>query len=107
MRIQPDSLYRFTHRRLKLLRGSAVEHTCPCGELAGEWAYDHDDPYELHTRRGSPFSLDLGRYVAMCHPCHMRLDLEHPGIGPRGLRIREMREFVPLPDLPEIIVERC
>ena len=60
-------------------RGKASEQDCvECGETAAHWAYTHDDPNELRSRQGWPYSLDVARYVPMCRTCHKRYDLARP-----------------------------
>jgi len=57
-------------------QGSAADQgSCPCGSPAREWAYQYsaiDERVEEET--GRKFSLDPSDYVAMCIPCHRRLD---------------------------------
>jgi len=64
------------HRRLARWLGKASEQVCACGQQAAHWAYDHSDPGEL-LDRGRPYSADPSHYLAMCVPCHKRMDLEH------------------------------
>jgi hypothetical protein len=67
--------YDGAHGRLRKLNGRASGYPCAlCGSAAAEWAYDHSDPDELTDQRGRPYSLDAGRYMALCLPCHRRLD---------------------------------
>lgn len=67
--------YGGAHDRVRAIRGSASDHCCAhCGGLATQWAYDHTDPNRVVDGRGRPYSLDPNRYMAMCIPCHRRLD---------------------------------
>lgn len=66
--------YRGLHARLVRARGAASAHQCACGKRAGQWAYDHTDPDQLHSPGGSPYSLDIRRYRPMCRSCHMTMD---------------------------------
>lgn len=73
--------YTGMHRRLRAQRGRASLHICAkCESPAAQWAYDHNDVNErscTDTRgRVLPFSVDLGHYLALCHSCHVRFDLE-------------------------------
>lgn len=75
--------YQAMHKRVYKQRGPARDHTCPCGEPAEQWAYDHQDPYELTEWRKTgpravvrevPYSTCLDHYVALCFGCHVKLD---------------------------------
>lgn len=66
--------YSGVHQRMPSLEGRACWQ---CGDPAEQWAYDHDDPNELVSEKGLPYSLDQARYKPMCRPCHGRFDLEH------------------------------
>lgn len=75
--------YASAHTRVYRARGRATGHTCPCGEPAEGWAYDHDDPNEMHgttTAKGCTslcaYSLDPEHYVAMCRLCHAEFDTQ-------------------------------
>lgn len=74
----PDDMltYRVLHQRIASARGSASDHTCPCGAQAKHWAYQHNDPAPLMDKEtGMSFSPDVhGCYEAMCVPCHWRMD---------------------------------
>jgi hypothetical protein len=59
-----DAGYAAIHHRLKITRGRAADHLCPCGKQAYEWAFDEPVGY----------STDLDRYTALCHSCHKLLD---------------------------------
>lgn len=69
--------YRGLHWRLEWERGKARDHTCPCGELAEHWAYDHGDPGERTDDHGMRYTTNLDAYTPRCVPCHRRYDAEH------------------------------
>lgn len=68
--------YQTAHVRVRKARGKAAAQTCEhCGGAARHWAYDHQDPAErICAKGGRPFSDDPGHYLALCSPCHWRLD---------------------------------
>lgn len=68
--------YRGAHLRVAYQRGRAAQRLCStgCGRPAAEWAYDHQDPNELHRDDGRPFSANPAHYTPMCRPCHRRFD---------------------------------
>lgn len=73
--------YNGMHRRIRRLRGRALEHLCTCGAQAREWAYDHCDPNErteivtVGNWTGVViYSLDALHYVPLCKSCHRRMD---------------------------------
>lgn len=59
--------YTGAHMRLFRYRGRATSHVCPCGQPAQEWAYDKTGP-----------PGDTASYVAMCRPCHRKMDAPEP-----------------------------
>lgn len=68
------------HRRVLVAKGRAAEQSCSkCNAQAAQWAYTNDDPDELFDERGLRYSLDLTRYVPMCHSCHIRFDAAYRG----------------------------
>jgi len=72
--------YNGAHKRTTARRGRADQHACiRCGDRAGEWAYQHNDPQEVWDERGIPYSLDPNHYEPMCIPCHRSFDLERLG----------------------------
>ena len=72
--------YNGAHKRTAARRGRADQHACiRCGDRAGEWAYQHNDPEEVWDERGIPYSLDPNHYEPMCIPCHRSFDLERLG----------------------------
>ena len=65
------------HGRIRSQRGWANTYTCQhCGKPAKQWAYDHTDPLERHSKFG-PFSVDIERYIPLCVSCHKRFDIAH------------------------------
>jgi hypothetical protein len=68
------------HVRVHRLRGKATEHQCKhCGGQAAEWAYDHEDPNELHSGRLGRakdllYSVDPAHYIPLCRECHRVFD---------------------------------
>lgn len=67
--------YTAMHERIYRMRGPATEHPCwRCGTQADEWAYDHSDPRERVEQGKGPYSTDPTRYMALCLPCHRKLD---------------------------------
>lgn len=67
------------HRRIDRTRGLARTHVCVgCGGHARQWAYDHADPAELHSRKGRSagcaYSQNIWHYQPMCVRCHCRFD---------------------------------
>ena len=72
---KPVVLYRAAHVRVNVARGKA--HTYPCVDCrvrAEHWSYTHDDPNELTSATGQPYSLDVSLYEPRCSPCHARYD---------------------------------
>lgn len=68
-------LYRAAHVRVSVARGAARLHSCvDCTTAAEHWSYTHDDPDELVSETGQPYSLDTMRYEPRCAPCHARFD---------------------------------
>lgn len=68
--------YRSAHQRVQLRRGRAADHTCGCGSLAEDWAYDHEDPAEHADANGRVYSLHPEHYLPLCKPCHARFDYD-------------------------------
>lgn len=82
--------YDSIHHKLRAERGPARQYTCPnCGFNARQWAYDHTDPDEIRDSRGRTYSLDLGKYMPMCTPCHYKFDAPYSS-DPRRKRALEM-----------------
>lgn len=70
-----DATYRAAHARTTRDRGPARTHRCiDCGGQAHHWSYRHDDPNEMTSPGGQPYSLDPGHYDPRCAPCHARFD---------------------------------
>lgn len=67
--------YTSAHQRVYRAHGVARTRRCGCGRQASHWAYQHNDPNELRTPSGLPYSGDPECYAAMCVPCHKILDL--------------------------------
>jgi hypothetical protein len=67
--------YARTHQRLAKALGPASQHLCQndCGRQAQQWAYDHGDPDERTAWEG-PYSVNFDYYVALCIPCHRKMD---------------------------------
>lgn len=88
--------YTGAHVRVKADRGAASDYECClCGDDAQQWAYDHEDPDELHDARagrgvGRTYSAKSEHYMPMCAPCHAAYDLERRGV-PEGWRRRGRR----------------
>jgi len=61
--------YLQAHRQL----GPAQAYTCPCGELARDWAYQYTATNEL-LEDGRPYSEEAVDYIPMCRSCHQTLD---------------------------------
>ncbi len=66
--------YQASHKRVMVAFGKAAEYLCPCGAVASEWAYTHDDADERTDERGRPYSTDPAFYTPMCVPCHRKFD---------------------------------
>lgn len=69
--------YTAAHHRVRAIHGSASNHSCTCGQPAIEWAYDHKDPNALTAVANGcevRYSTDPTHYIAMCRPCHRKLD---------------------------------
>ena len=66
--------YRGLHTRIVTARGKAAEHTCSCGKNAEHWSYDYSDVNEKIDHVGSPYSLDIDRYIPRCISCHRTYD---------------------------------
>lgn len=72
--------YGAIHTRLAVARGSARTHACvDCGGSADQWSYDHDDPDEMISSLGHPYSGDLDHYLPRCCSCHRAFDAAHGG----------------------------
>jgi len=74
--------YSAAHRRVRQDRGPIREHNCvECGNPAGHWSYNHDDPDELLavglSANPVAYSLDPANYSPRCVPCHKIFDLGH------------------------------
>lgn len=76
--------YHNHHTRLRKARGSASDFHCQgedCSRQAREWAWDLTGPFveeevlSFGTIRRVRYSRDFDRYVPLCKPCHVRLDL--------------------------------
>lgn len=72
--------YKSVHSRLRAIKGTAREHECAkCDKQAADYSYDHSDPDELigMTEKAAiaKYSLDPGRYQALCRSCHRKRDL--------------------------------
>lgn len=77
-----DATYAAVHQRLYSLHGLARLRACRlCEKPAVQWAYTYGAPDERvgddGHGRSMPYSTDLTYYVALCNPCHRRLDLRH------------------------------
>lgn len=74
--------YAGAHSRVKRYRGTASEHTCPCGAPAQEWSYRGDSPHEQSgevvlsngKRKHLAWSPYVYDYDALCIPCHIARD---------------------------------
>lgn len=70
--------YMGAHNRTRRLKGNAKCQSCThCGNPAHDWAYDHEDPNELHDDIGGyvvPYSVDPDHYIALCKSCHTTFD---------------------------------
>ncbi len=70
-----DAGYRAAHGRITRARGRASERQCiDCHARAHHWSYRHDDPDELTSPNGQPYSLDPEHYDPRCVPCHATFD---------------------------------
>lgn len=70
-----DAGYRAAHGRITKDRGRARTYRCiDCGRRADHWSYRHDDPDELVSPTGQPYSLDPTHYDPRCAPCHAIFD---------------------------------
>lgn len=77
---QVPTSYAQVHHTLRIQRGRAAEHRCPCGAQAEEWSYDHTDTNEItgvHCASVVVWSLDLTRYQPLCITCHRLRDRVH------------------------------
>jgi len=102
--------YQTVHRRLKRVRGSALDQACMfCERQAQDWAYDHLDPKEQHGLKHGrkvpmAFSLDLQHYVPVCGTCHVawdRLTKLKQDLGPSFREcLSRLMEMVEMPDHP-------
>jgi len=90
--VNPTTAYRKIHKTLRVTRGAASQHTCPCGKRALDWAYQFTaGDQELRLPDGShPHSANPDDYVAMCRRCHMSFDLEHDPAMADQFRLRGM-----------------
>src|SRR5690606_14915595 len=78
--------YRAVHQKVAAWRGCASFHTCPCGERAQEWAYNHAGGENERTGTRvtllggkryvteATWSLDINDYDALCFECHRLRD---------------------------------
>lgn len=70
-----EVLYRAAHQRIQTDRGPASSHNCvDCGAQAQHWTYDHEDPNELTSPIGLPYTLNAGHYHPRCVSCHAAFD---------------------------------
>lgn len=78
--------YSGVHAALRRTRGKASEYWCDsCDKRATQWAYIYDEHDEHHRQEdGRTFSLDLSRYLPMCHACHRAYDARRITHCPRG-----------------------
>ena len=51
---------------------------------AEQWSYDHEDPDEMVSPEGLPYSVDLARYKPLCCTCHWRFDGAHQRSATQG-----------------------
>ena len=74
-----DVTYSGAHMRVRARRGDASAHRCvDCGDTAGHWSYNHDDPQEKHSPQGE-YSTNVDHYSPRCVACHKRFDLDQLG----------------------------
>lgn len=73
--------YVMAHRRVSIYFGKASEHICiACGEIASEWSYVGNSPFERVQDHGgylvkySPRSTD---YEPLCKRCHRHKDIDY------------------------------
>lgn len=66
--------YSAAHYRIRKALGKASLRTCDCLRPAMDWCYNHTDPNEMVSPEGRAYSVDPGRYVAMCRACHIAYD---------------------------------
>lgn len=68
---------------LRLSRNdSASNHRCvDCGQVAHEWSYHGNDPFEEQESSGLRYSLDVSYYSPRCRRCHRQHDLRLRGGG--------------------------
>lgn len=71
-----EGTYAHAHRLLAKQFGSARRYQCVgCGRPAAQWAYQHNDPAELTSELGMPYSMNIvDCYEPMCLSCHGLLD---------------------------------
>lgn len=70
-----DVTYGGVHQRVKRDRGLPDTHRCiDCDGQAMDWSYDHEDPDELISPKGMPFSTHIENYQPRCRPCHRLFD---------------------------------
>lgn len=76
---QERASYNAAHLRCKRDRGPVQVKACvDCGRPADDWSYNHDDPDELISPEGLPYSLSPSHYSPRCRSCHRRLDARRP-----------------------------
>ena len=75
--------YTGAHERCRSRRGRAQEFACvTCGEGARHWSYNHDDPSELISPEGWPYSQSPEHYSPRCSPCHRQFDSQRRSEAP-------------------------
>lgn len=71
--------YMGAHNRVRRLRGNAKAQACQhCGDEARDWAYDHQDPTEVHEVIDGyqvAYSVDPTHYLPLCKSCHVKFDM--------------------------------
>lgn len=67
--------YETVHTRLTREKGAAKSQPCfECGKKAENWSYDHQDPDEVFSEDGKPYSKKAEHYQALCVTCHRHRD---------------------------------
>jgi hypothetical protein len=74
--IGDDITYRGLHKRIRSQRGLPSDYTCPCGEMARQWAYQWDKGCESEnlSPTGVAYCPHVEHYAPLCVACHKALD---------------------------------
>jgi hypothetical protein len=83
-RIHPPATYDAVHERMRSRMGRTMltrtkrQYTCPCGEPAVDWSYNHGCPDEQRMApRDLAYCEHFYHYEMLCRRCHLAKDREY------------------------------